>query len=382
MVSFGKNVVIGIVILVLIVGAYVFFANSATTGLFLGSSTSEEIKLGALLPLSGNLATIGINSRNGMELAKIDLVKENQKRNISYIFEDSCYPKETIPAFSKLTNIDNIDMLGISFCIVGFVPLIPEVQKEKIVAFSAPASPDALLNQSGVFSFNKSIKLDSTHLATFAHNELKAKTAAIVFYNTQLGADYNLHLTESFEKLGGKVVYFGVTEVERVDFRAELIAIKEKNPDVIYIIQLANPLGLFIKQAKELGITSTILSQSTAEDPSVLSASQGASEGLIISSSQTRVETQKMKEFKIKYNSLFGKDPDAIAAIAYDSIILQIKAFEKCSGEVNCIQKEIFATKDYSGASGVISMNSEGSTDREANFKIVKNGKFVLYESN
>ena len=382
MVSFGKNVIIGIVILVLLAGAYVFFANASSTGLFLGSSASNEIKLGALLPLSGNFATIGGNTRNGMELAKLNLVKENQNRNISFVFEDSCYPKETIPAFTKLINVDNIDMLGMSFCIVGFVPIIPEVQKQKIVAFSVAASPDALLNQSSVFSFNKSIKLDSNHLATFAINELKAKTAAIVFYNTQLGADYNLHLTKSFEKLGGKVVYSGVTEVDRVDFRAELTAIKEKNPDVIYIIQLANSLGLFIKQARELGISAKILSQSTAEDPTVITASQGASEGLIISSSQTRVETQKMKEFKAEYNAVYKKDPDALAAIAYDSIILQIKAYEKCGGEVNCIQKEIFATKNYSGASGVITMNNEGSTDREPNFKIVKDKKFVLYETN
>jgi len=215
----------------------------------------------------------------------------------------------------------------------------------------------------------------------FASQKLKAKTAAIVYYNTQLGADYEKHLKSNLESLGGKVVFSGVTEVERTDFKTELAEIKSKNPDVIFLIQLANPLGLFLKQAREMGITSTIISQSTAEDPKVIQAAQGASEGLIISSAQPKNTTNGIEAFNNKYFEEYGENPNIMTAIAYDSLMVQVKAFEKCAGEVSCIQNEINSIKDYSGASGVITMNSEGSTNRGPNFKIVKEGKFIPFEA-
>jgi len=380
MVSDGKKIIIGVIVLVLLIGAYFFASGATATGLFTANSNSSEIKVGALVPLTGNLASIGGNMVKGMEMAKVDLVKEENSRKITFVFEDSCYPKETIAGFDKMVAIDDIDLLN-SFCIVGFIPVMPLAQEKKVTSFSMAASPDAMLNQNYVFSFNKSIKQDANHMVEFASRKIKAKTAAIVYYNTQLGAYYEKHLKNDFESLGGKVVFSGVTEVERTDFKTELAEIKSKNPDVIFIIQLANPLGLFLKQAREMGINSTILSQSTAEDPKVLEAAQGAGEGLIISSAQPKNKTQEIEAFNKKYFEKYAENPNIMTAIAYDSLMIQAKAFEKCVGEVSCIQSEIKSVKNYSGASGVISMNSEGSTDREANFKIVKEGKFVPFEA-
>jgi len=381
MVSFGK-IIVSLLVLVLVAGAFIFFAsNSSSTGLFAATSGNTGLKIGALVPLTGNLASIGGNMVAGMELAKSDLEKDESDRKITFVFEDSCYPKETIAGFSKMADIDEINLLN-SFCIVGFVPVMPLAQEKELTSFSMAASPDALLNQKYIFSLNKSIKQDANHLIEFASKSLDAKTAAIIYYNTQLGADYEKHLKSDFESIGGEVVFSGVTEVERTDFKAELAEIKSKNPDVIFIIQLANPLGLFLKQAREMGVNSVILSQSTAEDPKVLEASQGASEGLIISSSQPRTLTLEIESFNKKYFEKYGANPNIMTAIAYDSTILQVKAYEKCKGEVSCIQTEIKNVKKYSGASGVLTMNSQGSTDRDPNFKIVKDGKFVLYETN
>lgn len=380
MVVFGKKIIIGIVILVVIVAGYFFITGQTNTGLFAATANKNEIKVGTLVPLTGNLASIGNNVVMGMELAKTSLLKEKDTRVIEFVFEDSCYPKETIAGFSKMTDIDEIDLLN-SFCIVGFVPVMPMTQEKEITSFSMAASPDVLLDQKFVFSLNKSIKQDANHLVMFASKELGAKTAAIIYYNTQLGADYEKHLKENFESIGGKIVFSGVTEVERTDFKSELAEIKSKNPDVIFIIQLANPLGLFLKQAREMGVSSIILSQSTAEDPKVLEAAKEASEGLIISSSQPKETTKEIENFNEKYFEKYGEHPNIMTAIAYDSTIIQIKAYETCAGEVECIQSEIKNVKNYSGASGVITINSEGSTNREPNFKIVKEGKFVLYEA-
>jgi len=341
--------------------------------------TIKEYKIGALIPLTGNYATIGNSVKNGLELAKKDIESSNPVR-LSLIYEDVCLPKDAIAAFNKLVSIDQIDILGASFCIIGFVPVMPLAQEKKIISFSVAASPDMMLDKNYVFTPNKSIRSDSFDMVNYAINDLNAKSATVIFYNTQLGSDYNLHLSDDFSSLGGKITSTYVTELDKSDYRTEIAQIKDSNVEIVFIIQLANSLGLFLKQAKEAGLNAKIISQSTAEDPTVISAAQGGAEGLIISSSAPKTITTQISNFQSKYVNEFGKSPDALAAMAYDSLQLEYSALVKCGRDSVCLRSEFSSVKNYSGASGVLTMNSDGSTTREPNFKVVKNGAFVQAE--
>jgi branched-chain amino acid transport system substrate-binding protein len=375
-----RNVLIGIVALAFIGLAIVFFLSAhAKDGLFAASSNSS-LNIGVLAPLTGNYSIVGGNVRDGMELAKENLLAKNSNQRINLVFEDSCVAKDTISGFNKMTTVDNIDLLGASFCIIGFVPVIPMAEEKKIISFSVAASPDSVLNKKYVFSLNKSIKSDANDLAAYAVNKLGAKTAAIVFYNTALGSDYNKYLSESFTNLGADVLSTHLTEIDRTDYRTELTLIKSENPDVIIAIELSQYLGLLLKQSRELGVSSKFLSQSTAEDPTVLSAAQGAAEGMIISTSEPKTITPEIEAFKSAYAAKYNKNANIMSAIAYDSLMLEVAALNKCNKEVECLRNEFSSIKNYSGASGLITMGADGSTYREPNFKIVKNGEFVQIE--
>jgi len=341
--------------------------------------SAKEYKIGALVPLTGNYATIGNNVKNGLELAKFG-IEANNSASISLIYEDVCLPKDAVSAFNKLEGLDKIDILGASFCIIGFVPVMPLAEEKKIITFSIAASPDMMLDKNYVFTLNKSIKSDAFDMASYAVRDLNAKTASVIFYNTQLGSDYNLHLSESFVSFGGNILSTNVTELDKADYRTEIAQIKNSGAEVVFIIQLANSLGLFLKQSKELGLSAIIISQSTAEDPSVISAAQGGAEGMIISSSAPKIITPEISKFRSKYQKAFGKVPDVLAAMSYDSLILEVAALNKCNKDVECMRNEFSSIKNYSGASGLITMGANGSTYREPNFKIVKNGEFVQIE--
>ncbi|VVB76203.1 Periplasmic binding protein [uncultured archaeon] len=343
------------------------------------AQTAKEYKIGALVPLTGNYATIGNNVKNGMDLAEKD-IEANKGVSLSIIYEDVCLPKDTVSAFNKLEGLDKIDILGASFCIIGFVPVMPLAEEKKIISLSIAASPDMMLDKNYVFTLNKSIKSDAFDMASYAVRDLNAKTASVIFYNTQLGSDYNLHLSEDFASLGGKILSTHVTELDKADYRTEIAQIKNSGAEVVYIIQLANSLGLFLKQSKELGLSAIIISQSTAEDPSVISSAQGGAEGMIISSSSPKITTPQISAFSSEYQKAFGKSPDVLAAIAYDSLMLEVSALNKCGKDVLCMRNEFSSIKNYSGASGLITMGADGSTQREPNFKIVKNGEFVQIE--
>jgi branched-chain amino acid transport system substrate-binding protein len=343
----------------------------------LRSGTSHDLKIGVLVPLTGNFGLIGERMKNGFELAKQDILKEDKVR-IDMVYEDACQPKEAISAITKMIQIDKITLLGGSFCVAGFVPVIPILEQNHIIGFNTAPNPDSTLNHRYIVSTNGSIKKKAAELATFARTELNAKTVAILYYSTPLGEDYRKYFQEKFEMLGGKVVLNQVTLIDATDFRSELLKIKEQKPDLVFVVQLAKPLANLLKEARELGLSSKILGNSSNEDVSVLEAAGVSAEGFLISSDEP-LQTEKISDFENRYREQFKQSPDVFARNAYDALMLQSQAYKKCGGENDCMLSYFRSIKNYSGVSGSITIETDGTASKPTSFKVVKDGKFVPF---
>lgn len=257
-------------------------------------TSDEPIKIGVIAPLTGNFGVLGERVKNGFEMAKTDLIKNGIVNNINIIYEDVCQPKDAVSAIQKLINIDKIDILGGSFCVIGFVPSIPILEKAKIVYFNTAPNPDSVIGKKYLISTNSSIQEKGQQIADFAYDKLNGRTAAIIYYNTPLGVDYNKYLSETFEKSGGKILSSEITLVDATDFRTQLVKIKQLKPDILFVVQLANPLGNLLKQADELGVSSIIVGNSSNEDPSIISTAGLSAEGFVIASDEPFPKNEKI----------------------------------------------------------------------------------------
>ncbi|MBI3336090.1 ABC transporter substrate-binding protein [Candidatus Peregrinibacteria bacterium] len=332
------------------------------------------IRIGVRAPLTGDLALYGEHMRNGMELAKKDLLAVDSSRHIELIFEDACFPQDTISATRKMVQINDVTMIGGSFCLFGHVPILPFTEENKIIAFNTAANPDDVLNKRYAFSTNFSIKENAEELARFAYKDIGARRAAIMHLQTPFGEDYKKYITQSFERLGGSIVATEARAPDARDFRTEVTKMKAADPDLIFTIHFASPLGIFLKQSREAGIDAKMLGYYENEDPTTVRASQGAAEGLIFSSSP--IDSVFMKQ----YRSVYNDDPDVLAANAYDALMLQVMVYEKCGKDVDCMAEELHDVRGYKGVSGTITINSDGSASKPTIFKVVRGGKFLPYQ--
>lgn len=366
-------IAIDLIIVIIAISAALLYAQAYQRT---PESKGDEIKIGAIVPSTGNYALQGQRITNGLELAREDLLKQNI--SVRLIYEDGCAATQTVPAFRKLIE-DNISILGASFCLVGFEPLLPIAGENNILMFNTAKNPSTILNRSYVFSTNLAISEDSEFQARYARDN-GAKTAAIVYYATPFGQDFAKYIPEYFQQYGGRMLVTQQVELSAVDFRTELAKIKEVEPDVIFVVHLSNSLGNFIKQARELGITAKIISNSETEDPSVLAAAGSAAEGFIISTSEPLNKTKKIIDFENKYKQRFGVFPEPLAMNAYDSLSIQAMVFEKCSGSVDCMKTELHKIREYEGVSGTITIREDGSSSKPLSIKVVRDGKFVRGE--
>jgi len=214
-------------------------------------------------------------------------------------------------------------------------------------------------------------------LAEYAFNTLNAKTAAIIHLQSPFGEDYNKYISENFKTLGGKIVSQVGKAPNAQEFRTELTKIKQLNPDVIFVIHFGTPLGNIIKQAREIGITAPLIGDYESEDPTIIEYAGQAAEGFIFSSSDPLTETPKVVEFKQKYKQHHNLEADVVSSNAYDSLRLQISTYLKCKGLSDCMADELHHVKNYSGASGQITIDRDGSASKPTAFKIIKGGQFV-----
>ena len=366
----NKKTVWIIVGIVVIVG--ILIATSKKT-------QSDSFKIGVFAPLSGDYAGFGEKIKNGMEIARQEMTEKGKK--VEVIYENGCLPKDAVSAVTKLVTVDKVDLIGGSFCLIGLIPSMPILEQNKVIAFNLAANPDEVLNSKNVVSTNFSIKTDAVKIATFITRNLGAKKVAIVYYDNDFGKSYQKHIHETLSTGGASIVFEQSTPHDEKDFRTILTRLKQSNPDTIALVEIGPSLAIFLKQAKELGISVPMVGYYENEDPTVLAAAGIAAEGFIISSSDSATQNSLLNAFVNKYSLLYGAQPDSLSLNAYDALHIEVSALEKCGKNYECLMTYFKSVKDYPGLSGTITIQEDGSAAKPTIFKVVKDGKFVPYNN-
>ena len=98
------KIILSVIIAVMVISAGYVFSMSKRP------DVKETFKIGAVLPLTGNVGFIGEGFRNAMLLAKEQL--GDTKYNYEIIFEDDQHdPKLTAGAANKFISIDKVDAI-------------------------------------------------------------------------------------------------------------------------------------------------------------------------------------------------------------------------------------------------------------------------------
>ena len=287
----------------------------------------NTLKVAILAPLSGDVATFGESTRDGVLLA----VKEWNEdggvlgKEIEVVVEDSqCSPEAAVSAANKVIDQDGVKFIIGEVCSSASIP-VSEIVTDKEVLQISPTStnPSVTVDEDGntkptVFRACFIDPFQGSVAAKFAMDSLDAQTAAVFL---DQGNDYVRGLAEvfinEFTAMGGEVVVEESYTAEDQDFSAILTKVKDANPDVLYLPDYYSTVNLIAAQAQERGIESAMLGgdgwDSSDLDRSVV---EGGYYTNHFSPDDTRAIVQ---DFVSKYEDEYGSTPDALAALAYDA---------------------------------------------------------------
>ena len=205
--------------------------------------------------------------------------------------------------------------------------------------------------------------------AKFALENLKVKTSAILY---DVGNDYVKGLAEfyrdNFTAGGGKILVYESYQRDDADFSALLTKVKQANPEVLYIPDYYNKVGLIAKQARQLGIKAVLMGGDGWDSPDMIKIAGDAINGGYFtnhySPDDPRLEVQ---EWVKKYEAKYGSKPDALATLAYDATCLMLQAVKLAnSSKPADIRDAMQNFKGIQTVSGRISFDASGNPIKSA----------------
>ncbi|HXX31128.1 MAG TPA: ABC transporter substrate-binding protein [Myxococcaceae bacterium] len=346
-------------------------------------SAGNTVLIGEVFSLTGDKATFGISSRNGIEMA----VKEANaaggvkgKKIETRVYDDQGKPEEAANATTRLVNQDQVVLVLGEVASSNSIAMAHVAQPAQVPMIT-PTSTNPKVTEVGDYIFRVCFidPFQGFVMAKFARDNLKLNKVAVL---RDLRSDYSTGLTDvftrKFTEMGGKIVAVETYNQGDSDFRGQLTAIKRAGPDGIYIPGYYNEVGVIAKQARELGLTVPLMGGDGWDSEKLFELGGSAVEGHYLSNHYSADDpSPRVRKFVADYKAAYGSVPDALATIAYDAAGVAIAAMRRAPDlSRKSIRDAIAQTKDYPGVGGSVTLDERRNAVKPAVVLKVGKGKF------
>jgi branched-chain amino acid transport system substrate-binding protein len=217
----------------------------------------ESIKVGIILPVTGDKAKFGEIEKKSFELALEELNAAGgiNGKKLDFLFEDDTgRPDIARSAAEKLITKDKVVMLGGGYGSSETFAIAGVAQQNQIPFLVNTGSDDKITTQGWnyIFRLNPPVSEYPKGLESFLTEVVKPKTAVILYENTNFGSSGSKEFQVTCERLGIKVLMSEGYEHGGVDFKPLLIKVKQANPDLVYMISYIMDASLLMNQSREL----------------------------------------------------------------------------------------------------------------------------------
>lgn len=340
----------------------------------------DVVKIGVILPFTGELASYGNPMLSGIKLAYNEIDSTKYK----LIFIDSKGEnKEAVSGLQKLINVDKVKFVIGDISSTTTIAMIPIAEKNGVFILSPGASSPKLRNISKYFARNYPSSIEeSLNAASFIYNNFDKQNVAVVYVNDEYGLGLANLFKDEFLKLGGNISFFEAYETEQTDFRTLIEKLKRIKPKVIYLAGNQKEMGLFMKQFAESGIKTQIVSNISFLEADCINVAGEAANGAIVPLPYYNPEDTTYKgaySFGKLFFSKYNKYPTVAEAVGYDALKLMVESIDKSLDDPLKAAAYIRNLKNYDGALGKLNF-TEGEVSIPVVFKVVKHGKPIDYQ--
>ena len=327
------------------------------------AQNDAPVKVGLLSTLSGPGAGLGVDIRDGFQLAvKLSGGKFSGKAVDVIVADDQASPDVGRQTADRLVKRDKVDfMTGIVFSNVMLAVGAPTFQS-KTFYISANAGPSQYAGeQCNPYFFSASYQNDNMHEAVGKVVTDKGfKKVALIAPNYPAGKDAIAGFKRFFK---GEVASETYTALNQLDYGTELSKLRSTKPDAVYIF-LPGGMGInFIKQFVGAGLSKdiTLFGPGFSGDEDVIKAVGEPMLGMFNTSQWGHdMDNAANKKFVAEFEKAYGRLPTLYAAQGFDAARLIEAAVRDSKGKLDdkaAVRKALEAAK-FDSVRGAFKFNS------------------------
>lgn len=349
------------------------------------TALGDQILIGGLAPLTGNVAVYGITATNGAKLAfdEINAKGGILGKQIKFdILDEKGDESEAVSAYKKLSSQGMVALLG-DITSKPTMAVAAEAADENMPMVTPTATAaDVTTYGSNIFRVCFIDPFQGETMANYASETLKAEKAAVL-YNTS--DDYSSGIANAFkdkaESLGIEVVAFEGHGATDVDFKTQLTNIKQADPDVLLIPNYYAQVALIAPQAKEVGLEATLLGADGWDGVTAAVAADNLSvleDAYFCNHYSIKDEAEKVQNFITAYKNKYGEEPSAFAALSYDAAYIIANAIEKAGSADKDAINEALKNTEYDGVTGKMTFDENNNPVKAVTIVKIVNGDYTF----
>ncbi len=327
-----------------------------------------KLKVGVILPMTGDQATYGEESWNGIQLALSELTKAGGLPvTLELLLKDETSNKQQAGTQAKsLIETSGVHVLVGSVASSNTKQIFQEAKEAEVPCISPASTNDTLTREAGPYCsricFSDSFQ--GSVLADFALSRGWKKAAAVVDKSQAYSLGLAKNFRQAFEAKGGRVSedYYVGTDT---DFANVIQNVANQNPDVIFLSGYYGQAGPMIKQSKGKWDGKPIIGGDGLDSPDFVKLAGGAGvETYMTSHFAADAPDPAVQAFAKAYTERFGKPPGAMAALGYDVLHVLVDAARRASPPTDpeALARAIASTKGLKLVTGTVDLSTPDRT--------------------
>jgi branched-chain amino acid transport system substrate-binding protein len=318
-------------------------SQSATTG---SDESASPLRVGAILPFSGNFALEGEEVKRGYELALQDVGGVVAGRTVELVFGDGFAPEDVIAETDRLATRENVEMF-----IGTYASPASQAGSETAARYGLPwwethATSNTLTDR-GLDNYFRSTATAvdfGTASAKFIIEGIGPKIGGdglTVFIEHEDGA-YGTLVSEAQTrhlKTAGYNVVVGAHKAGATDVTDSILAAAAANPDIWMTTGYVADSALLLRTASALKFQPQAMMLTGAGDAQSVLEAVGIKdlEGVFVTSYTSQQISEEyapgMASFLKKYEAAYGSVPsDSVAMVGYSGMTAALLTLEKANG--------------------------------------------------
>lgn len=346
-----KIVLAVLVVMVVLGSGYSFYKSSAD---------DRTVKIVALYPLTGGVASWGESSQKGTQIA-VDEINKNggiNGKQLEVIYQDhKCDPKAALSIYQQFAQKTKI--FTSSGCSGTVLAVAPNLVKDNAVLLPQVVASVKISGVSPMVYRNWVVETSQAAVIGQKIKEQGYKKIGIINEETDFGKGLAIGLKEYLNGSGVEIVSESFKTGD-TDVRTQVTKLKAAKIQALFIApQTETSSEVILAQMEQLGFkTNVFVNDIILQAPKLIAAHKGLLEGAM--GGNFIIQSEKLQSFVETYKARYGTECTHVnaCAVAYDSITMLADAIKTKGNSAQAVA-EYLKTVNYEGVSGQTSFNEK-----------------------